>query len=116
MSSKTKEIMIKESNSIFSLFTKSSISKEDYNFDELESLKRLLSNERARMLHTIKTKKPTSIYDLSKKLNRTFKSVFEDIKLLKRFGFINLVEEKINNRIRHRPEIVIDKLIINVQI
>jgi len=108
--------MIKESNSIFSLFTKSSISKEDYNFDELESLKRLLSNERARMLHTIKTKKPTSIYDLSKKLNRTFKSVFEDIKLLKRFGFINLVEEKINNRIRHRPEIVIDKLIINVQI
>ena len=85
MAAKTKEITIKESDSIFSIFRDKNISKESYDFEGLESLRRLLSNEKARMLHVIKTENPTSIYDLSKKLKRTFKSVIEDIKLLKSF-------------------------------
>jgi len=54
-------------------------------------------------LHTIKTQNPSSIYDLSKKLGRGFKIVREDIKLLERFGFVELIEEKTKNRIRHKP-------------
>jgi DNA-directed RNA polymerase subunit RPC12/RpoP len=34
------------------------------------------------------------------------------LKLLERFGFIKLVEEKTKNRIRHKPVIAIDSLII----
>jgi len=64
----------------------------------------------------IKTQNPSSIYDLAKKLGRGFKSVNDDIKLLKRFGFIDLVEEKTKNRTRHKPIIVIDNLIIEFQI
>ena len=53
---------------------------------------------------------------LAKKLKRGFKSVNDDIKLLERFGFIELVEEKTKDRIRHRPVIVVDKITINIEI
>jgi len=65
-------------------------------------------------LHIIKTQKPRSIYDLAKRLGRGFKSVNDDIKLLERFGFIEMIEEKTKNRVRHRPEIVVDAVTINV--
>ena len=74
------------------------ISKKDYDFSGILALRQLLSNEKARILHVIKTQSPTSIYDLSKKLDRTFKSVNDDLKLLERFGFIELIEEKTKKR------------------
>jgi predicted transcriptional regulator len=80
------------------------------------ALRQLLSNEKARILDTIKNEKPISIYNLAKKLNRSFKSVNDDIKLLQRFGFIELVEEKTKNRIRYRPVIVVDKITIHLEI
>ena len=113
---KTREITIKESKGALSILKKSKISKKDYDFEGLASLRRVLSNEKARILHVIKTENPTSIYDLAKKLERNFKSVIEDVKLLERFGFIELIEEKTKNRKRHKPEIVIDTLTIHIKI
>lgn len=116
---KTKEITITESKGAFStflIFKKSGTNKEDYNFSGLLELRQLLSNEKARILNVIKTQKPTSIYDLAKKLNRGFKSVNDDIKLLKKFGFIKLIEEKTKNRKRLRPEVIIDSITINLKI
>ncbi|MDP3992589.1 MAG: HTH domain-containing protein [Candidatus Pacearchaeota archaeon] len=115
--SKTREISITQSKGAFSLLRKGLfLSKEDYDFEGLSALRRLLSNEKARLLHVLKTQKPGSIYDLAKKLGRNFKTVNDDIKLLERFGFIQLVEEKTKNRTRHKPELVIDSLTINLKI
>jgi hypothetical protein len=36
--------------------------------------------------------------------------------LLERFGFIDLIEEKTKKRIRHRPEIIVDSVVINIKI
>ena len=116
MTSKTREITIKESKGIFNILKDKQISKSDYDFEGLSALRQLLNNEKARMLHVIKTQEPKSIYELAKKLKRNFKSVIDDIKLLERFGFIELIEEKTKNRVRHKPEIVVDKIIINVNI
>jgi len=113
---KTREIIITESKGAFSIFKKSKPSKKDYDFEGVLALRQLLSNEKARILHVIKTQKPKSIYDLAKKLNRGFKSVNDDIKLLERFGFIELIEEKTKNRIRHKPEIVVDTIIIHLKV
>jgi len=113
---KTREITIKESKGTFHILKDSNISKKDYNFSGLKALRQLLSNERARMIHVIKNQKPTSMYDLAKKLNRSFKSVVEDIKLLERFGFIELIKEKTKKRTRHKPEVVVDKIVISVNI
>ena len=116
MASKTREVTIIESKGAFSIFKKSKISKKDYDFSGLLALRQLLSNEKARILHIIKNKKPASIYELAKILGRGFKTVNDDIKLLERFGFIDLIEEKTKKRIRHRPEIVVDSVTIHVKI
>ena len=113
---KTREIVITESKGTFAIFKKLGTSKESYDFSGLLALRQLLTNEKARILNVIKTQNPQSIYDLSKKLGRGFKSVNDDIKLLERFGFIELVKEKTKNRIRHKPVIVVDNVLINLKI
>jgi predicted transcriptional regulator len=116
MVKRTKEITIKQSKGNFSIFKKSKFSKENYDFSGISVLRQLLSNEKARILSVIKNQNPNSIYELSKKLGRGFKSVNDDIKLLERFGFIELVEEKTKNRRRHKPILLIDTLTINFKI
>ena len=116
---KTREITIKPYSSGFSILNWSvtgGISKQDYDFSGISALRQLLSNEKARILDVIKTKKPKSIYQLAKILGRNFKSVKEDIKLLERFGFIELIKERTKSRIRHKPEIVVDNITINVKL
>lgn len=113
---KTREITIKQSKGAFSIFKKKGFSKKDYDFEGLSVMRQLLSNEKARLLHVIKTQQPGSIYELAKKLGRSFKAVMDDVKLLERFGFIELIEEKTKKRIRHKPVIVVDTIIINMNI
>ena len=84
---KVREITIEQSKGTFSLFKKAGTSKGDYDFEGLSVLRQLLSNEKARLLNIVKTQSPGSIYELSKKLGRTFKSVSDDVKFLERFGF-----------------------------
>ena len=113
---KTIEITLKDTKGAFAIFKTPKISKKDYDFSGILALRQLLNNEKARILDAIKTQNPTSIYDLAKKLKRGFKSVREDVKLLERFGFIELIEEKTKNRIRHKPRIVVDTLTIHFKL
>lgn len=114
--SKTREITITESKGTFSVFRKKGVAKKDYDFSGILVLRQLLSNEKARILHAIKTQEPKSIYELAKKLGRSFKSVNDDIKLLERFGFIELVEEKTKNRKRYKPHLIVDTITIHLKI
>jgi predicted transcriptional regulator len=113
---KVREVVIKESRGSFNLFGIKESIDEKYDFDGLSSLKQLLSKEKAKILDVIKYQKPGSIYALAKLLNRPFKAVFDDIKLLERFGFIELIAEKTKNRVRHKPEIIVDHMIIHIRI
>lgn len=112
---KTREISISPSKTGFVLFKKSSL-KEDYNFKDIASVRQLLSNEKARTLEAIKKQNPASIYDLAKKLGRSFKSVDGDVKLLKKLGFIELKPEFSKKRKRLKPLIVVDTLNIIVRL
>lgn len=114
--SKVREITITQSKGAFSIFKKAGTSKKDYDFEGLSVLRKLLSNEKARILHTIKSQSPGSIYELAKKLGRSFKSVSDDVKLLERLGFIELIEEKTKKRIRHKPVIVVDTITIHIKV
>ena len=82
----------------------------------IESLRKLLSNERARLLHTCKTKEPDSIYKLAKLLGRDFKAVRSDIRLLEQFGFIELISSHKEGRERLRPVVDADQVIITINI
>lgn len=111
----TREITLKESKGAFSLF-KNAKTKTSYDFSGISALRQLLTKEKARILDTIKNEKPISLYDLAKKLGRNFKTVHDDVKLLERFGFIEIVEEKTKNRTRHRPKIITELVTIHIRI
>lgn len=87
-----------------------------HNFSDIKLLRSLLSNEKARILHILKSKNPKSIYSLSKMLKRDFKSVREDIKVLERFGFIEFHSEKTGKRESLKPILVIDRLQVMIEI
>ena len=113
--SRTRDITVVDKSGTFSpFFKKMTGSKQDYDFEGLTALRRLLSNEKARLMNVLKTKNPKSIYELAKILGRDFKSVSEDVKLLDRFGFIDMISEKTGKRERLRPVLVVDY--INIQI
>lgn len=110
---KTREISIKQSKGGF-FFSKSSEGK--YDFENLSALRKVLSNEKAKILHIIKAQEPYSIYDLAKKLGRGFKSVRDDLKILEKFGFIEYVREKTKNRVRYRPTVAVDIITVNFRV
>ncbi len=115
--SKTRDITLTENDGLFiPYFKKKKKEKKDYDFESLAALRQLLSNEKARLLNVIKNHNPGSIYELAKKLGRDFKSVRDDVKLLERFGFIDLVAEKTGNRQKLRPVVTIDSLNITLHV
>jgi len=114
--SKVREITIVDEGGVFDVVVRKFSGEKDYDFEGLAMLRRLLSNEKARLIHTIKKKKPNSIYSLAKMLGRDFKSVSDDIKLLEKFGFIDMVLEKSGKRERLRPVVVIDSMHIHLKL
>lgn len=84
--------------------------EKSHDFSDIKLLRNLLSNEKARILHALKSQKPKSIYALSKLLGRDFKSVREDIRVLERFGFVEFHSEKTGKREALRPVLTIDRL------
>lgn len=85
-------------------------------FSEITALRQLLSNEKARMLWTLQNKSPASIYELAKMLGRDFKSVREDVELLKEFGFVRFIRESKGRRQRLKPVINLEKLHITLSL
>ncbi len=114
---KTREITIVEEEGSFSTFFKKFTGEgKEYDFEGLSALRKLLNNEKARLLHLIKSKNPSSIYELAKISGRDFKSVNDDIKLLERFGFIDMIAEKTGKRERLKPVIVVDSIHIHLKV
>jgi predicted transcriptional regulator len=113
---RTREVTITDEGGAFSAFFKKFTGDHSpYDFEGLSAVRKLLSNENLRALHAIKAQKPKSIYELARKLGRDFKSVSDNIKLLERFGFIELVAEHSGKRKRLKPVLVVDKIVLNVK-
>lgn len=113
----TKEINLNiESGAFTGFFKRLRGQKKSYDFSGISALRQLFSNERARLLRTIKDKEPSSIYALAKMLGRDFKSVREDVKLLEKFGFIELDAIAKGNRDTLKPLLSADKVVITIEI
>jgi predicted transcriptional regulator len=111
---KTLEVNLIPSGTSFYFFKKTPKTKEEMDFSGIHLIRQALSNEKSRLLYMIKNENPKSIYDLSKRLGRSFKSVFQDIKFLERLGFIELIAEKTGKRARFKPVLAIDTMRINI--
>ncbi len=113
---KTREVTIVDEGGTFNTFFKMFKTEQSFDFEGLATLRKILSNEKAKILHTIKAKKPKSIYELAKQLDRDFKSVLDDVKLLVKFGFIDMIAEKSGKRERLRPIVAVDSMHIYIKI
>ena len=111
---KTKTINLgAEEGAFYSIFSKIKSSKKN---SDLADLRQLLSNEKARLLHVSKTKQPDSLYQLAKLLGRDFKAVRKDVKLLEKFGFIELISSHKKGKERLKPVVDVDTVIININL
>lgn len=119
MAQKTKKLNItiwNEGGTFSTFFKKFAGSSKDYDFEGLAALRNLLSNEKARMINVIKVKKPSSIYALAKLLDRDFKSVYSDLLVLSRFGFVDFIAEKKGKREMLKPILLVDSLTIEINV
>ncbi len=87
-------------------------------FESVEGLRNvlaILTKRRLELLSIVRHKKPQSVYELSKLLNRDLKSVNTDFKVLKEKDFIGFkkVDEK---RKRIVPVVEFDKIDIQVKV
>jgi len=108
MATKTRYFEVNASESGF--VSKLKREKKDHDFSDLKLLRNLLTNEKGRILHILKSESPESIYQLAKILKRDLKSVRTDMKQLERFGFIDYVAKKKGKRISHKPVLSVDKM------
>jgi len=117
MVKQTKNISISLKEGTFSsIFHKIKGDSKDISDSEISSLRHILSNEKARLLHIAKTKQPESIYKLAKLLGRDFKSVRQDIKTLEQFGFIELIASHKKGRELLRPVVDADQVVITIDL
>jgi len=63
-------------------------------FTSLEAFRKALTPKRLELLHIIKTRKPSSISELARFAKRDIKNISDDVKFLKRSGFIVIEEGK----------------------
>jgi predicted transcriptional regulator len=68
------------------------------------------------MLHILKTKQPNSLYELAKLLSRDFKSVRQDILLLEKLGFVEMIPIHKGKREKLKPLLVADSLEIAINL
>ena len=126
MAIKTKEVIIKVESQeeffdrqkrVFKDVDKGILPKErfSYSFQNLSDYKKILTPKRLELLSIIRHKKPKSIYELSKMINRDFKNVSEDINILKEVGLIE-IEKKDTPKKVITPSVNFDRLRISIPI
>jgi predicted transcriptional regulator len=113
---KIKKITLDAQKGAFStLFSRFRGSEKSVSSD-ISMLRSILTNEKARILHTLKTKQPNSIYELAKLLARDFKSVRQDILVLEKMGFLELIPIHKGKREKLKPLLVVDALEIRINL
>src|SRR3990172_4528649 len=78
-------------------------------FENLEAFRRALTERRLEMLHVIKEKHPSSVYELAKMLDRDIKNVNMDLEYLKEVGLVEIKRSK-EKRERVIPEVNYDAI------
>ncbi|MBI4837861.1 MAG: ArsR family transcriptional regulator [Nitrospirae bacterium] len=88
---------------------------EGISFESLEAMRKVLTEERLKILKTIKKDHPKSIYELAKMLHRDIKNTFNDVQFLAQAGLIELKKIK-DGRERTAPFVNYDKILLEIPV
>jgi predicted transcriptional regulator len=88
---------------------------EGISFESLEAMRKVLTEERLRILRTIKKDHPQSIYELAKMLHRDIKNTFDDVQYLAEAGLVDLKKTK-EGREKTTPLVPYDKILLEIPV
>lgn len=78
-------------------------------------MRKVLTEERLKILKTIKKEQPSSIYELAKILKRDKKNTFDDVQYLTQVGFIEIKKTK-EGREKTTPLVKYDKIFLEIPV
>lgn len=81
-------------------------------FTSFEAFRKVLTPKRLELLHTIKTRKPSSIRELARMAKRDVKNVADDVKYLEQIG---LIEKKETNH-KTAPVTKYDRIALEIAV
>ncbi|WP_333655659.1 HVO_A0114 family putative DNA-binding protein [Dissulfurispira sp.] len=88
---------------------------EGISLESLETMRKVLTEERLRILKTIKKDHPQSIYELAKILHRNVKNTFDDVQFLAQMGLIELKKTK-DGREKTTPFVNYDRILLEIPV
>ena len=117
ISIKSKEDLFNEIKKVWKKVEKGEKVKkhEGISFENIEAMRKILSEERLRLLKTIKKEHPKSIYELAKFLNRDIKNTFDDVQFLAKMGLIELEKTK-ERRKKTIPKVTYDRILLEIPV
>ena len=89
--------------------------EDSTSFQSLDQLRKFLTTKRLELLRVIRHKKPQSIYELAKLVERTPENVNTDLKFLERLGFVEVTKVK-EIRKRSIPEVSYDRMTLEIPV
>ncbi len=84
-------------------------------FESLKTMRKFITDERLRILKSIKKNKPESIYALAKLLKRDTKNVSDDVHYLSELGLIEIVKTK-DGRQKTKPVVEYEKILVEIMV
>lgn len=88
---------------------------EGISFESIESMRKILTDNRLKVLKTIKKEHPQSIYELAKILHRDIKNTFDDVQFLANAGLVELKKTK-DGREKTAPIVNYDKILLEIAV
>jgi len=88
---------------------------EGISFENIEAMRKILSEERLRILRTVKKEQPKSIYELAKLLKRDIKNTFDDVQFLAKIGLIELKKTR-EGREKTIPRVNYDRILLEIPV
>ncbi len=84
-------------------------------FENIDTMRKIITEERIRILHIIKTDHPSSIYELAKMLKRDLKNVSNDVHYLAQVGLLELEKTK-EGREKTTPKVGYSKILVEIPV
>jgi len=88
---------------------------EGISFESIESMRKILTEERLRIIKTIKKEHPQSIYELAKMIHRDIKNTFNDVQFLAQAGLVELKKTK-NGREKTTPLVNYNRILLEIPV
>jgi len=88
---------------------------EGISFESIDDMRKVLTEERLRILKTIKKEHPQSIYELAKMIHRDIKNTFDDVQFLAQAGLVELKKTK-DGREKTTPLVNYNRILLEIQV